>query len=76
MHMGAHGALAQRKASKTAAVNWMIPALQPGGILQMFAFCQHMSFILVHVAVERRRRFNINDRIKELGTLLPKSSDP
>ncbi|XP_023801594.1 transcription factor E3-like, partial [Cyanistes caeruleus] len=27
-------------------------------------------------AVERRRRFNINDRIKELGTLIPKSSDP
>ena len=25
--------------------------------------------------VERRRRFNINDRIKELGTLLPKHSD-
>lgn len=28
------------------------------------------------VAVERRRRFNINDRIKELGTLLPKNNDP
>lgn len=27
-------------------------------------------------AVERRRRFNINDRIKELGTLLPKTNDP
>lgn len=27
-------------------------------------------------AVERRRRFNINDRIKELGTLIPKSNDP
>ena len=26
--------------------------------------------------VERRRRFNINDRIKELGTLIPKSNDP
>uniref|UniRef100_A0A3Q3MST6 Transcription factor binding to IGHM enhancer 3b n=1 Tax=Labrus bergylta TaxID=56723 RepID=A0A3Q3MST6_9LABR len=25
--------------------------------------------------LERRRRFNINDRIKELGTLIPKSSD-
>jgi hypothetical protein len=25
--------------------------------------------------VERRRRFNINDRIKELGTLLPKGTD-
>ncbi|KAF6091653.1 transcription factor binding to IGHM enhancer 3 [Phyllostomus discolor] len=28
------------------------------------------------ISVERRRRFNINDRIKELGTLIPKSSDP
>jgi len=28
-----------------------------------------------HYAIERRRRFNINDRIKELGTLLPKQ-DP
>jgi hypothetical protein len=24
-------------------------------------------------AVERRRRFNINDRIKELGQMLPKT---
>ncbi|KAF8763138.1 Transcription factor E3 like protein [Argiope bruennichi] len=29
-----------------------------------------------HNRIERRRRFNINDRIKELGTLLPRSSDP
>ena len=27
------------------------------------------------VLVERRRRFNINDRIKELGTLLPKHNE-
>lgn len=27
------------------------------------------------MSVERRRRFNINDRIKELGTLLPKSNE-
>ena len=27
------------------------------------------------ISVERRRRFNINDRIKELGTLLPKQQD-
>ena len=27
------------------------------------------------LSVERRRRYNINDRIKELGTLLPKESD-
>ncbi|KAF7656866.1 hypothetical protein LDENG_00034720 [Lucifuga dentata] len=29
-----------------------------------------------HNLIERRRRFNINDRIKELGTLIPKSADP
>uniref|UniRef100_A0A673XN80 Transcription factor binding to IGHM enhancer 3a n=1 Tax=Salmo trutta TaxID=8032 RepID=A0A673XN80_SALTR len=28
-----------------------------------------------HNQIERRRRFNINDRIKELGALIPKSSD-
>lgn len=28
-----------------------------------------------HNIIERRRRFNINDRIKELGTLLPKSNE-
>ncbi|KAH8403614.1 hypothetical protein KR222_009338 [Zaprionus bogoriensis] len=28
-----------------------------------------------HNMIERRRRFNINDRIKELGTLLPKGSE-
>uniref|UniRef100_H3AEP1 Transcription factor binding to IGHM enhancer 3b n=1 Tax=Latimeria chalumnae TaxID=7897 RepID=H3AEP1_LATCH len=41
---------------------------------------QHQSkqckLYLFHIIVERRRRFNINDRIKELGTLIPKSSDP
>lgn len=36
-----------------------------------------MIFFLLSVqTVERRRRFNINDRIKELGTLLPKNNDP
>lgn len=29
-----------------------------------------------HNMIERRRRYNINDRIKELGDLLPKTSDP
>uniref|UniRef100_A0A0B6ZX78 BHLH domain-containing protein n=1 Tax=Arion vulgaris TaxID=1028688 RepID=A0A0B6ZX78_9EUPU len=29
-----------------------------------------------HNMIERRRRFNINDRIKELGGLLPKTIDP
>lgn len=30
---------------------------------------------IFRLKVERRRRFNINDRIKELGTLLPKSNE-
>jgi len=29
-----------------------------------------------HNMIERRRRFNINDRIKELGTLLPTQNEP
>lgn len=29
-----------------------------------------------HNQIERRRRFNINDRIKDLGTLLPKVNEP
>ena len=32
-------------------------------------------FNLFIFSVERRRRFNINDRIKELGTLLPKGTE-
>ena len=32
-------------------------------------------FYQTFILVERRRRYNINDRIKELGTLLPKESD-
>ena len=31
----------------------------------------YLSFI-----VERRRRYNINDRIKDLGDLLPKENEP
>nr|XP_039258925.1 transcription factor E3-like [Styela clava] len=29
-----------------------------------------------HNRIERRRRYNINDRIKELGTLVPRNNDP
>lgn len=31
--------------------------------------------MICFITVERRRRFNINDRIKELGTLLPKNNE-
>ena len=33
-------------------------------------------FFIFSLSVERRRRFNINDRIKELGTLLPTQNEP
>lgn len=36
-----------------------------------FKFFNYLNLLLV----ERRRRFNINDRIKELGTLLPKNNE-
>lgn len=53
----------------------------------IFYFCDFIDFfpfflgfnvtlIISFFPVERRRRFNINDRIKELGTLLPKTNDP
>nr|XP_014351640.1 PREDICTED: transcription factor E3 [Latimeria chalumnae] len=46
-------------------------------LLQRAAFVvQQFSLFFFFLIVERRRRFNINDRIKELGTLIPKSSDP
>lgn len=44
--------------------------------VQISAIICGLKQSLCHFAVERRRRFNINDRIKELGTLLPKTNDP
>lgn len=35
----------------------------------------YLYYITLHNIVERRRRDNINDRIQELGTLLPDSID-
>lgn len=43
-------------------------------LLLISKFFAHKFYIIF--TVERRRRFNINDRIKELGTLLPKNNDP
>lgn len=40
-----------------------------------FKFFLTISFNYFSILVERRRRFNINDRIKELGTLLPKPTE-
>ncbi|KAK4315925.1 hypothetical protein Pmani_012886 [Petrolisthes manimaculis] len=43
---------------------------------QMVAFMKDRQKKDNHNMIERRRRFNINDRIKELATLLPKSNEP
>lgn len=42
----------------------------------LFRMTNLLLFVLISVSVERRRRFNINDRIKELGALVPKTTDP
>ncbi|XP_073397317.1 transcription factor E3 isoform X1 [Dendrobates tinctorius] len=52
--------------------------------VSFFSYTEHEAKAIIkerqkkdnHNLIERRRRFNINDRIKELGTLIPKSSDP
>lgn len=43
----------------------------------IFSACFSISLFYfgIYFTVERRRRFNINDRIKELGTLLPKTNE-
>ena len=44
-------------------------------MLNISGFFAESLIIFIFFSVERRRRFNINDRIKELGTLLPKQQD-
>lgn len=51
--------------------SWVIQT--PSDKLSVFFFFACHSCLST---VERRRRFNINDRIKELGTMIPKSTDP
>ncbi|KAF2358996.1 Myc-type basic helix-loop-helix (bHLH) domain [Trinorchestia longiramus] len=43
---------------------------------QMIAIIKDRQKKDSHNMIERRRRFNINDRIKELATLLPKTHEP
>ncbi|XP_018018547.1 probable serine/threonine-protein kinase DDB_G0282963 isoform X2 [Hyalella azteca] len=43
---------------------------------QMIAIIKERQKKDNHNMIERRRRFNINDRIKELATLLPKTHEP
>uniref|UniRef100_A0A0E9WB97 BHLH domain-containing protein n=1 Tax=Anguilla anguilla TaxID=7936 RepID=A0A0E9WB97_ANGAN len=53
-------------------------------LISAFCFCQDAEARAMakerqkkdnHNLIERRRRFNINDRIKELGTMIPKTND-
>uniref|UniRef100_A0A8D0H7W2 BHLH domain-containing protein n=1 Tax=Sphenodon punctatus TaxID=8508 RepID=A0A8D0H7W2_SPHPU len=54
----------------------MDPALQMATTSEARALAKERQKKDNHNLIERRRRFNINDRIKELGTLIPKSNDP
>jgi hypothetical protein len=51
--------------------------LKSANFYDMFLKTKNIIFFIfsTFVSVERRRRFNINDRIKELGTLLPKTNE-
>ena len=52
-----------------------VQIIQLQNIRLIAVVCNNVLNWFVHFLVERRRRFNINDRIKELGTLLPKQQD-
>uniref|UniRef100_A0A8C3SL83 Transcription factor EC n=1 Tax=Chelydra serpentina TaxID=8475 RepID=A0A8C3SL83_CHESE len=50
--------------------------LSPANMGLTNASCPSTLPVKREITVERRRRYNINYRIKELGTLIPKSNDP
>ncbi|XP_036376366.1 transcription factor EC-like [Megalops cyprinoides] len=68
----------------TAANGGMTPGLCPTNFTVKREVTEHDTRVLAkerqkkdnHNLIERRRRYNINYRIKELGTLIPKSNDP
>uniref|UniRef100_A0A8C1W372 Transcription factor EC n=1 Tax=Cyprinus carpio TaxID=7962 RepID=A0A8C1W372_CYPCA len=62
-----------------------LDCMEPGIIMQnnvsisqvhLFTVLTVTSHVFNNEMFERRRRYNINYRIKELGTLIPKSNDP
>ncbi|XP_067855652.1 transcription factor EC-like isoform X2 [Heptranchias perlo] len=61
--------------STNLTVKREITATHPGNA-ETRAFVKERQKKDNHNLIERRRRFNINYRIKELGTLIPKSNDP
>uniref|UniRef100_A0A8C6USF0 Transcription factor binding to IGHM enhancer 3b n=1 Tax=Neogobius melanostomus TaxID=47308 RepID=A0A8C6USF0_9GOBI len=63
-------------AAPTLTVSNSCPADLPKIKREITAFLKERQKKDNHNLIERRRRFNINDRIKELGTLIPKSTDP
>ncbi|XP_048883797.1 transcription factor EC-like isoform X1 [Brienomyrus brachyistius] len=68
----------------TAPSGGMTPAAYGAKLTIKSEFTEHDTRVLAkerqkkdnHNLIERRRRYNINYRIKELGTLIPKSNDP
>ncbi|KAM4523160.1 transcription factor EC isoform 2-T3 [Fundulus diaphanus] len=62
----------------------MSPTSNPTKLTVKREFTEHDTRVMAkerqkkdnHNLIERRRRYNINYRIKELGTLIPKSNDP
>ncbi|XP_038159856.1 transcription factor EC isoform X1 [Cyprinodon tularosa] len=62
----------------------MSPTSNPPKLTVKREFTEHDTRVMAkerqkkdnHNLIERRRRYNINYRIKELGTLIPKSNDP
>nr|XP_020506052.1 transcription factor EC isoform X3 [Labrus bergylta] len=62
----------------------MSPTSNPTNLTVKREYTEHDTRVMAkerqkkdnHNLIERRRRYNINYRIKELGTLIPKSNDP
>ncbi|MEJ1280898.1 transcription factor EC [Cricetulus griseus] len=52
------------------------PLLDSTSMIRCLSVPSSSSCLKQKLALERRRRYNINYRIKELGTLIPKSNDP
>eukprot|EP00066_Takifugu_rubripes_P029772 XP_011619038.1 PREDICTED: transcription factor EC-like isoform X1 [Takifugu rubripes] len=67
-----------------AAKGGMSPTSNPSKLTVKREYTEHDTRVIAkerqkkdnHNLIERRRRYNINYRIKELGTLIPKSNDP
>ncbi|XP_023933071.1 transcription factor EC isoform X2 [Lingula anatina] len=77
-YYGATGTTARGKSSSSCPADILVKKETPGYLNEDEArmWAKERQKKDNHNLIERRRRFNINDRIKELGTLLPKGCDP